>query len=87
MVFQLGGLGRAYVKRIALWPDNELQHNGLLYVLGDNQAVSMDSQQFGGIKPDWLAGQVKLVLFSLGHNSQFLSDLALQTATDLHTTF
>lgn len=78
VVFQRGDEGHWLVKRIAQWPDGRLQHNGLWYVLGDNQSASRDSRYFGGIRTEQLAGQVKLVLLAIDRHRQLLTDDALQ---------
>ncbi len=53
------------VKRIANWPQGQLQHNGLFYLLGDNSGASHDSRRFGGIKQENIVGKVKLVLLGI----------------------
>ncbi|WP_444919289.1 S26 family signal peptidase [Microbulbifer sp. JMSA003] len=78
VVFQRGNKGLRLVKRVALWPDGKLQHEGLWYVLGDNQGASHDSRYFGGIHTEQLAGQVKLVLLTIDHQHQLLSGDTLQ---------
>lgn len=81
VVFQLAGVEQTYVKRITPWPDGQLQRDGLWYVMGDNRGASVDSRRFGGIKPEWLAGQVRLVLFSLDYDGGVHAGTALQTSS------
>lgn len=53
------------VKRIATWPDGNLQQNSLWYLLGDNPGQSGDSRYFGGVKSHSIIGKVELVLVEI----------------------
>lgn len=66
------------VKRIANWPQGQLQHNGLFYVLGDNSSASHDSRRFGGIKQENIVGKVNLVLFSIDNKQHIKTGSWLQ---------
>lgn len=66
------------VKRIANWPQGQLQHNGLFYVLGDNSSASHDSRRFGGIKQENIAGKVNLVLLGIDNKQHLEEDSWLQ---------
>ncbi|MCP4992143.1 MAG: S26 family signal peptidase [Colwellia sp.] len=66
------------VKRIANWPQGQLQKNGLFYLLGDNNSASHDSRSFGGIKQENIVGKVKLVLFDIDNKQHPKEDTWLQ---------
>jgi nickel-type superoxide dismutase maturation protease len=66
------------VKRIANWPDEQLQHNDLFYVLGDNPSASRDSRSLGGIEQEQVVGKVKLVLLGIDQKHQFVVGSFLQ---------
>jgi nickel-type superoxide dismutase maturation protease len=66
------------VKRIAKWPEGQLQHNGLFYILGDNSGASHDSRRFGGIKQENIVGKVKLVLLGIDNKQHLKEESWLQ---------
>lgn len=67
------------VKRISVWPDGQLQLNGLWYLLGENQQASQDSRSFGGIRSDQIIGKVKLVLLGIDQQHQFVQGRYFKT--------
>jgi signal peptidase I len=52
------------VKRIQPWPEGAASE-GKYFVMGDNRNESLDSRYFGGISPEQISGQVKLIVFSV----------------------
>ncbi|WP_057832618.1 S26 family signal peptidase [Colwellia sp. TT2012] len=66
------------VKRIANWPQGQLQHNSLLYLLGDNSNASHDSRRFGGIKQENIVGKVNLVLLGIDNKQHLEEDTWLK---------
>ncbi|WP_028863805.1 S26 family signal peptidase [Psychromonas aquimarina] len=52
-----------FVKRVGKWDKQPEQSADLLYVLGDNAAMSIDSRAFGPIQVSNIRGQVKMILF------------------------
>jgi signal peptidase I len=66
------------VKRIGLWPENELNKKDQFYLLGDNTNASQDSRHFGGIEKDHIIGKVKLVLLGINQHHQLQSDSYLR---------
>jgi signal peptidase I len=57
---QLGAGGAALVKRVALPPGARRSDPGLVWVLGDNAAVSSDSRVFGEVPCHRVIGRVVL---------------------------
>ncbi|MBK8640584.1 MAG: S26 family signal peptidase [Chromatiaceae bacterium] len=78
VVFQHDGEGQWLVKRLSNWPDGELQHHDLFYMLGDNRRVSLDSRSFGGIAEQQLVGKVRLVLLGIDQKHQLVVDSLLK---------
>jgi signal peptidase I len=74
VVFQQNNAKQWLVKRIARWPDGELQYNNNWFVLGDNRNASVDSRTFGGIASKQFVGQVKLVLLSIDQHYNFIEN-------------
>jgi len=66
------------VKRIANWPEGEIEQNGLFYVLGDNSSASHDSRRFGGIKQESIVGKVNVVLLAIDNKQQLKEGYWLQ---------
>jgi type IV secretory pathway protease TraF len=74
VVFQQNNAKQRLVKRIARWPDGELQYNNNWFVMGDNRNASVDSRTFGGIAGKQFVGQVKLVLLSIDQHYNFIEN-------------